>query len=58
MVLHFPGSERIKERRQDEYTCLINGRTILPTERPYTAKETFESLEGISVLKNPIDRTV
>jgi hypothetical protein len=53
MVLHSPGSERVKEQRQDEYTGLINGRTILPTERPNTATETFEFLEHISVLKNP-----
>lgn len=53
IVLHAAGSERVKERRQTEYTLpVVKGRrTVRLTERPYTATETFKLLERIRALK-------
>jgi CRISPR-associated protein Cmr2 len=51
-VLHSTGSERIKERRKEEYqTRSAAGHEITLTERPYAATETFKLLERIQALK-------
>ncbi len=49
MVLHSAGSEKVKERRKDEYKTHSE---ITLTERPYTATETFKLLERSCALKH------
>jgi hypothetical protein len=53
MVLHPPVVKGSKSGARTNKPVLINGRTILPAGRPYTATETFEFLERVSVLKKP-----
>lgn len=52
VVLHTPGSERIKERRKSEYTRSVHSHKIILTERPYTVIETLKLLERIQALKD------
>ena len=53
-VLHTPGSERIKQRRQAEYVYEDKARalTIQRTERPYTAQDLVQLLIQIQALKD------
>lgn len=51
MVVHAPGSEKVKERRKNEYTKTINSLHVSLTERPYTAKGCLKLLETIKAFK-------
>lgn len=53
MVLHTPGSERVKQRRKTEYEYedKNSGRKIKRTERPYTVSQLSMLLEQIRGLK-------
>lgn len=53
MVLHESGSAPAKYRRQHEYTRMTNGRTVLLTERPYTAAGAEQLIERIRALRHP-----
>lgn len=53
IVLHTPGSEKIKHRRQTEYIQRepTRGLTVKRTERPYTARQLMVLLRQVQALK-------
>jgi len=53
MVLHTPGSERVKQRRKTEYEYedKNSGRKVKRTERPYTVSQLSMLLDQIRALK-------